>query len=200
MARALYAEEHRQAPGTRTAVIAWTGYVTLRPRAGRRHLPARRRRRAPAGTAARRAQGDHPAGRAAVPALPLLRFGGLRQRRPEIPRAAASPSDTSGITDLMVFGSPGMGVQSTAELGAGVHVWATRNGSDWIGNVPYLEVGGLGHGADPTSTDFGAEQISSARSSGHNGYFAEGTDSLHNFAAVSLGRYENVVRPPADTP
>lgn len=95
----------------------------------------------------------------------------------------------------MVFGSPGMGVQSTSELGAGVHVWATRNPTDWIGNVPYLEVGGLGHGADPTAGGFGAEQISSARAAGHNGYFTEGTDSLHNFAAISLGHYQDVVRP-----
>ncbi|GAA1384723.1 hypothetical protein GCM10009639_06530 [Kitasatospora putterlickiae] len=117
---------------------------------------------------------------------------------PDIPRAAASPADTTGITDLVVFGSPGMGVESTSELGDGVHVWATRNETDWIGNVPYLEVGGLGHGADPTSLDFGAERISSARSSGHNGYFTDGTDSLHNFAAVALGAYQDVVRPAPD--
>ncbi|GAA2825733.1 alpha/beta hydrolase [Kitasatospora sp. CM 4170] len=201
MARALYAEEHRQAPGTRTAVIAWTGYVTpsgLGPDAVTSRLAdvgAPRLERLLAGLK-ETTRPDAP------PSLLCHSYGSVvcGSAAPEIPRAAASPSDTSGITDLMVFGSPGMGVQSTAELGAGVHVWATRNGSDWIGNVPYLEVGGLGHGADPTSTDFGAEQISSARSSGHNGYFAEGTDSLHNFAAVSLGRYENVVRPPADTP
>ncbi|MER7754268.1 alpha/beta hydrolase [Kitasatospora sp. NPDC097643] len=195
MARALFAEEQRQDPGTRTAVIAWTGYVTpsgLGPDAVTSRL---------ADVAAPRLQrllaGLHETTRPdAPPALLCHSYGSVvcGNAAPEIPRAAASPSDTSGVTDMMVFGSPGMGVQSTSELGSGVHVWATRNPSDWIGNVPYLEVGGLGHGADPTSSGFGSEQISSARSSGHNGYFAEGTDSLHNFAAISLGRYQDVVR------
>ncbi|MER6396481.1 alpha/beta hydrolase [Kitasatospora sp. NPDC059973] len=196
MARALYAEERRQSPGTRTAVIAWTGYVTpsgLGPDAVTSRLAdvgAPRLERLLAGLK-ETTRPDAP------PSLLCHSYGSVvcGTAAPEIPRAAASPSDTSGITDLMVFGSPGMGVQSTSELGAGVHVWATRNGSDWIGNVPYLEVGGLGHGADPTSAEFGAEQISSARSSGHNGYFTEGTDSLHNFAAISLGHYEDVLRP-----
>lgn len=199
MARALYAEERRQAPGTRTAVIAWTGYVTpsgLGPDAVTSRLAdvgAPRLERLLAGLK-ETTRPDVP------PSLLCHSYGSVvcGTAAPDIPRAAASPSDTSGVTDLMVFGSPGMGVQSTSELGTGVHVWATRNGSDWIGNVPYLEVGGLGHGADPTSADFGAEQISSARSSGHNGYFTEGTDSLHNFAAISLGHYRDVVRPAAD--
>lgn len=51
---------------------------------------------------------------------------------------------------------------------------------------------GLGHGADPTSADFGAEEISSAGSDGHTGYFATGTASLHNFAAIALGSYQSV--------
>ncbi|WP_031078328.1 alpha/beta hydrolase [Streptomyces sp. NRRL WC-3742] len=196
MARALYAEERRQAPATRTAVIAWTGYVTpsgLGPDAATSRLAdvaAPRLQRLLAGLK-ETTRPDAP------PALLCHSYGSVvcGNAAPRIPRAAASPSDTSGITDLMVFGSPGMGVQSTAELGAGVHVWATRNPSDWIGNVPFLEVGGLGHGADPTSAGFGAEQVSSAHAAGHNGYFAEGTESLHNFASISLGDYTDVIRP-----
>ncbi|WP_327676655.1 alpha/beta hydrolase [Kitasatospora sp. NBC_00458] len=196
MARALYAEERRQSPGTHTAVVAWTGYVTpsgLGPDAVTSRLAdvgAPRLQRLLAGLR----ETTRPE---APPALFCHSYGSVvcGTAAPDIPRAAASPSDTSGITDLVVFGSPGMGVESTSELGDGVHVWATRNESDWIGNVPYLEFGGLGHGADPTSADFGSEQVSSARSSGHNGYFAAGTDSLHNFAAVALGAYQDVVRP-----
>ncbi|MFJ9605415.1 alpha/beta hydrolase [Kitasatospora sp. NPDC101176] len=196
MARALHAEERKQAPDTRTAVIAWTGYVTpsgLGPDAVTSRLAdvgAPRLQRLLAGLK-ETTRPDAP------PALLCHSYGSVvcGNAAPEIPRAAASPSDTTGVTDMMVFGSPGMGVQSTGELGTGVHVWATRNPSDWIGNVPYLEVGGLGHGADPTASGFGAEQISSARAAGHNGYFTEGTDSLHNFAAISLGHYQDVVRP-----
>ncbi|WP_037899232.1 alpha/beta hydrolase [Streptomyces sp. NRRL S-350] len=196
MARALFAEEQRQAPGTRTAVVSWTGYVTpsgLGPDAATSRLAdvgAPRLQRLLAGLK-ETTRPDAP------PSLLCHSYGSVvcGTVAPEIPRAAASPSDTSGITDMMVFGSPGMGVQSTTELGTGVHVWATRNPSDWIGNVPFLEVGGLGHGADPTASGFGAEQISSARAVGHTGYFTEGTDSLHNFAAISLGHYQDVVRP-----
>ncbi|MFF7457345.1 alpha/beta hydrolase [Kitasatospora sp. NPDC008115] len=196
MARALYQEERRQSPGTRTAVVAWTGYVTpsgLGPDAVTSRLAdvgAPRLRRLLAGLK----ETTRPE---APPALFCHSYGSVvcGTAAPDIPRAAASPADTTGITDLVVFGSPGMGVEDTSELGDGVHVWATRNETDWIGNVPYLEVGGLGHGADPTSLDFGAERISSARSSGHNGYFATGTDSLHNFAAVALGAYQDVLRP-----
>jgi hypothetical protein len=195
MARALYGEEQRQAPGTRTAVIAWTGYVTpsgLGPDAATSRLAdvgAPRLERLLAGLK-ETTRPDAP------PALLCHSYGSVvcGTAGPKIPRAAASPSDTSGITDMMVFGSPGMGVQGAAELGTGVHVWATRNPSDWIGKVPFLEVGKLGHGADPTGDGFGAEQISSARASGHNGYFSDGTDSLHNFAAISLGDYPDVVR------
>ncbi|WP_308129731.1 alpha/beta hydrolase [Kitasatospora aureofaciens] len=195
MARALHAEEQKQAPKTRTAVIAWTGYVTpsgLGPDAVTSRLAdigAPRLQRLLAGLK-ETTRPDAP------PSLLCHSYGSVvcGDAAPEIPRAATSPSDTSGLTDMMVFGSPGMGVQSTSELGTGVHVWATRNPSDWIGNVPYLEVGGLGHGADPTAAGFGAEQISSARAAGHTGYFNEGTDSLHNFAAISLGHYEDVIR------
>ncbi|MGW4895681.1 alpha/beta hydrolase [Kitasatospora sp. NPDC004240] len=200
MARALLTEERRQAPGTRVAVIAWTGYVTpsgLGPDAVTSRLAdvaAPRLGRLLAGLK-ETTRPDAP------PALLCHSYGTVvcGTAAPDIPRAAASPSDTSGITDVVVFGSPGMGVESGTELGAGVHVWATRNGSDWIGNVPYLEVGGLGHGADPTSSDFGSEQISCAGSSGHNGYFAADSDSLRNFAAISLGHYDSVVRPVSGT-
>jgi hypothetical protein len=92
----------------------------------------------------------------------------------------------------MILGSPGMNVDNASQLGTGVQVWATRNPADWISNVPYLEIGGLGHGADPTSPDFGAERISSAGASGHSDYFDPGTDSLHNFAAIALGDYQDV--------
>lgn len=189
MARALLDEEHRQGPGVRTAVIAWTGYVTpsgLGPDAATSRLAE-----------------------AAAPRLERL-LGGLRATSsPETPPALFCHSYGSVVcglaaphlhgaepADLVVFGSPGMGVESAAELGDGVHVWAARNPTDWIGNVPYLEVDGLGHGADPTGPDFGASDISSSGASGHTGYLAEGTASRHNFGAIALGHYQDVSQPP----
>ncbi len=186
MARALLAEEQRQAPDTRSAVIAWTGYVTpsgLGPDAVTSRL---------ADVAAPRLERlldglDETTSPAAAPALFCHSYGSVvcGVAAPDLPHAA-------GTTDVVVFGSPGMGVQSAAELGTGVQVWATRNPDDWIGNVPYLEVGGLGHGADPTGSGFGAEEISSTGASGHNGYLVAGTESLHNFGSIALGRYRGV--------
>ena len=184
MARALRAQEQRESPGTRTAVIAWTGYVTpvgLGPDAVTSRLAD-----------------------AAAPRLIRLLDGLKLTSSPVAPPAllchsygsvvcgTIAPELRGPATDMVVLGSPGMGVQSAAELGTGVHVWATRNPTDWIGDVPYLEVGGLGHGADPTSADFGAEEISSAGAAGHVGYFTDGTASLHNFAAIALGGYQSV--------
>ncbi|MFJ8041412.1 alpha/beta hydrolase [Kitasatospora sp. NPDC096147] len=183
MGRALYEEERLRSPGTRTAVIAWTGYVTpvgLGPDAVTSRLAE-----------------------AAAPRLERLLAGLAVTGRTEAPPAlfchsygsvvcgTAAPAIHDG-TDLVVFGSPGMGVPDAAALGTGVRVWATRNPSDWIGNVPYLEVGGLGHGADPASAGFGSVVISSAGASGHNGYLSPGTASLRNFAELGLGHYDEV--------
>ncbi|MEV4561164.1 alpha/beta hydrolase [Kitasatospora sp. NPDC049285] len=188
MGRALYAEEHAQSPGARTAVIAWTGYVTPQGLG-------------PDAVTSRLAE-------AAAPRLERLLAGLKQVGHPQTPPALLCHSYGSVVcgtvaphlheaqpTDLVVFGSPGMGVGSAAELGTGVQVWAARNSSDWIGNVPYLEVGGLGHGADPTTQAFGAMAISSTGANGHNGYLVQGTASRHNFAAIALGRYGDVTGP-----
>jgi len=191
MARALLAEEHAQAPGTRTAVIAWTGYVTpsgLGPDAVTSRLAdvaAPRLQRLLDGLRAT----SHPT---APPALFCHSYGSV------VCGTAAPALHAGTATDLVVFGSPGMGVESASDLGTGVQVWATRNPADWIGNVPYLEVGGLGHGTDPTTREFGAMEISSAGAAGHNGYLADNTASRHNFAAIALGHYGDLVHKPAE--
>lgn len=185
MARALLAEENRQAPNSPDAVIAWTGYVSpsgLGPDAATSRLAE-----AAAPRLHRLLNGlkvtSHPA---APPALFCHSYGSV------VCGVEAPKISESQATDVVVFGSPGMGVGSAAALGPGVQVWAARNPSDWIGNVPYLEVGPLGHGADPTSPDFGANPISSVGATGHTGYLAQGTASLHNFGSIALGHYGDV--------
>lgn len=191
MARALIAEEHRQDPSAHTAVIAWTGYVTpsgLGPDAVTSRLAdvaAPRLERLLGGLAVTSAP-DAP------PTLFCHSYGSV------VCGVAAPKIQNVQTTDMVVFGSPGMGVQSAAELGDGVRVWATRNPTDWIGNVPYLEVGGLGHGADPTGADFGAVEVSSTGAAGHTGYLAANTSSLHNFGSIALGLYQNVSHPPTN--
>ncbi|MER5637273.1 alpha/beta hydrolase [Kitasatospora sp. NPDC002227] len=185
MARALLAEEHRQAPDTHSAVIAWTGYVTpsgLGPDAVTSRLAdvgAPRLIRLLGGLAVTSSP-------AAPPTLFCHSYGSV------VCGVAAPKIHDDRKTDVVVFGSPGMGVQNTGELGDGVRIWATRNPTDWIANVPYLEVGGLGHGADPTNPEFGSVQVSSAGAVGHTGYFAQHTDSLRNFGSIALGDYSDV--------
>ncbi|OEV31419.1 hypothetical protein AN219_05155 [Streptomyces nanshensis] len=183
MAESLRARMASVAPGTRTAVIAWSGYTTpvgLGPDAATTRLAAAgaprlerflrglARTGAPAPTVLCHSYGSVVCGRAA---------GGLTGRE---------------ASDLIVFGSPGMHADSVRELGTPVRIWAARDAGDWIGRVPNMQVLGVGHGTDPVSEGFGARVVSSARADGHTGYLAPGTDSLANFAAITLGSYEAV--------
>ncbi|QES52610.1 hypothetical protein DEJ50_23285 [Streptomyces venezuelae] len=186
MAESLYAAQRAAAPGLPTAVIAWADYT------------------APGGVGV-----DAATGRMAVD-------GGVRL----VALTAALPSDATTtlfchsygsvvcgvaasrlprrVTDIVVAGSPGMRAGNVDELGATAQVWATRAQGDWIADVPHLEVGGVGHGADPMSEDFGARLLSSAGAKNHTGYFEPGTVSVDNFAKIGTGSYASVVCAPQD--
>ncbi|MBT2458237.1 hypothetical protein J7I97_17800 [Streptomyces sp. ISL-87] len=181
MAESLYEAQRAAAPGGRTAVIAWADYT------------------APTGLGM-----DAATGKLAVEGA--IRLDAL---------AAALPGDASvalfchsygsvvcgvaahglpdRVTDLVVAGSPGMRAENAAELDTSARVWAMRDAGDWIADVPHLEVGGLGHGADPVSPDFGARLLSSAGAKSHTGYFQPGTASLDNFAKIGTGAFDSVV-------
>ncbi|MER8186538.1 alpha/beta hydrolase [Kitasatospora sp. NPDC094015] len=169
MARAL-----RAATGEQVAVVAWTGYTTpvgLGLDAVTEDLAVaggRRLARFLTGLAAQR-------GAATVF---CHSYGSV-----VCARAGLGPDQALGV---VVLGSPGMGTGRAADLR--VPVWAAeRNAADWIGDVPHVSVLGLGHGTDPTDPAFGARVLSSAGSHGHTGYFAPGTASLANFAALAAG-------------
>ncbi|WP_037611292.1 alpha/beta hydrolase [Streptomyces albus] len=98
----------------------------------------------------------------------------------------------SSVTDIAVAGSPGMRADNAAGLRTRAHVWAMRDRDDWIADVPHMDVGGLGHGADPVADGFGARHLSAAGAEGHTGYFVPHTRSLANFAAVGTGSYQDV--------
>ncbi|MEU8434606.1 alpha/beta hydrolase [Streptomyces sp. NPDC029216] len=180
MAQSLYEAERAAAPDARTAVIAWAGYV------------------APTGVGV-----DAATGRLAVQGAGRLES-----------LAAALPGDASvalfchsygsvvcgvaahrmpdRVTDVVVAGSPGMRVGNAADLHTSARVWAMRAEGDWIADVPHLEVGGVGHGADPVSPGFGARLLSSAGAHSHTGYFEPGTASLENFAKIGTGGFGSV--------
>ncbi|MEW2302694.1 alpha/beta hydrolase [Streptomyces sp. NPDC006655] len=177
MAKALYRAEHRASPSTRTAVIAWADYT------------------APDGLGVGAATGT-------AAALGAVRLNALLRALPgEAPVSmfchsygsvlcgVAARGMPGRVADIAVAASPGMRAENASQLGTSARVWAMRDATDWIQDVPYLELGGLGHGADPVSASFGARVLSAHDAQGHAGYFVPGTDSLRNLADIGVGAY-----------
>jgi len=180
MAKSLYAAERAAGPGTRTAVIAWADY-TAPSGIG---VDAATARRAAEGAVrlnalVRALPGDAPV------SLFCHSYG-------SVVCGVAAPALPRRVTDIAVAGSPGMRVAKAAHLGTSAHVWAMRDADDWIQDVPYLDLGGLGHGADPMSAAFGARLLSARGAKGHAGYFEPGTESLVNLAEIGVGAYHAV--------
>jgi hypothetical protein len=180
MAQSLYAAERTASPDTRTAVIAWADYT------------------APSGLGMDAATGVR-AEEGAVRLDALVRT--LPGRSPvalychsygSVLCGVAARTLPPRVSDITVAGSPGMRAQKAAQLQTSARVWAMRDSDDWIQDVPYLEVGGLGHGADPVSSGFGARVLSAQGAQGHGGYFVPGTESLRNFAEIGIGAYRAV--------
>lgn len=180
MAQSLYAAEQAASPTTRTAVIAWADYT------------------APAGlgidsaTAMRAAEGS-------LRLNAMLR--GLPGKAPvslfchsygSVVCGIAAPGLPRRVADIAVAASPGMRVSNASHLRTTAQVWAMRDATDWVQDVPYLELGGLGHGADPVSAAFGARVLSAQGAKGHAGYFEPGTQSVLNFAEIGVGAYQSV--------
>ncbi|MEU3447921.1 alpha/beta hydrolase [Streptomyces thermolilacinus] len=180
MAESLYAAERQAEPRVRTAVIAWADYT------------------APTGVGI-----DAMAGRRAAEGS--LRLVSLTWALPGSSRVSlfchsygsvvcglAARRLPDRVTDIAVAGSPGMRAETAAALGTRARVWAMRDDDDWIADVPHLDVGGLGHGADPVAPEFGARLLSADGAAGHGGYFVPGTGSLRNFAEIGVGAYDDV--------
>ncbi|MFF3738754.1 alpha/beta hydrolase [Streptomyces sp. NPDC002566] len=180
MAQALYAAEREASPETRTAVIAWADYTS------------------PAGlgidsATAMRAESGATRLNALVRALPGVSPVSLFcHSYGSVVCGVAAHTLPERVSDIAVAGSPGMRVESAVQLRTSARVWAMRDADDWVQDVPYLELGGLGHGADPVSSGFGARVLSAREAEGHAGYFEPGTDSLRNFAGIGAGVYDSV--------
>ncbi|MGW0392696.1 alpha/beta hydrolase [Streptomyces sp. NPDC003042] len=170
MARAL-----RAAAGGSTAVVAWTGYTT--PVGVGLDAAEGRLAEAGADRLARFTAGLDAVG-SPDPVLFCHSYGSV------VCGLAARHTDAA---DIVAFGSPGMRARTAAALGTGARVWAARGPSDWIADVPNVEVAGIGHGADPTSAAFGARRVPAADVKGHTGYFSPGTQSLAAFTAIARG-------------
>ena len=179
-AAALAAQAHRLDPGARLAVVAWLGYstpATLSPGV------------LTSGDAGQGASALRPfvtdlARHGARVALLCHSYGtvvcGLAA--PHLP-----------VTDIAVFGSPGMDVSSVRAMDTSARVWAGRASGDWIRYVPHIQLLGLGFGPDPTAPAFGARPFSCG-GTGHSGYLRPGSMSLRNLAYIALGDPAGVTR------
>ncbi|NBE55666.1 alpha/beta hydrolase [Streptomyces boluensis] len=180
MAKALYGEQHLNSPRTRSAVIAWADYT------------------APVGVGmdaatAKRAEDGSVRLDSLVRTLPGSSKVALYcHSYGSVVCGVAARKLPSRVTDIAVAGSPGMRAGSVDGLHTGARVWAARDADDWIQDIPHMEVGGLGHGADPVSRGFGARVVSADGAIGHTGYFQPGTESLRNFARIGVGAYQDV--------
>ncbi len=175
MARALHHQQRKAAPERRTAVIAWADYSAphgvgvsaategLAQEGGRRLRDT--------------VSGLPPD---ATVALFCHSYG-------SVVCGVAASSLPDRVTDIAVAGSPGMRGSHASRLGTDARIWAARAADDWIGDVPHLAVGPLGHGEDPAAPAFGALPVSSDDVTGHGGYFVPGTDSLEGFARIGAG-------------
>src|SRR5262249_195539 len=100
------------------------------------------------------------------------------------------------VTDIAVYGSPGMDVGSARQLDTGARVWAGRASGDWIRYVPHIQLFRLGFGhdrPDPPGRAFGARPFSCGRT-GHTGSPRPGSMSLPNLAYIALGAPAGVPR------
>ena len=179
-AEALAVQARRLDPGERLAVIAWLGYpapAMLSPSV------------MTSGDASQGAQALRPlvtelAERGDQVALLCHSYGSVvcGLAAPHLP-----------VTDIAVFGSPGMDASSVASLHTGARVWAGREADDDVKYVPHIQLVGLGFGADPMSPGFGA-RIFATGDGGHSGYLDPGSVSLRNLTYIALGDPAAVTR------
>ncbi|NEB38241.1 alpha/beta hydrolase [Streptomyces sp. SID14515] len=92
---------------------------------------------------------------------------------------------------LVLYGSPGVGVEDARSLRTRARVWAGRSGGDWIARVPHVRVrvpfvATIGFGTDPVAARFGAE-VFDAGDGGHSDYLRPGSGSLTNLARIVAG-------------
>jgi hypothetical protein len=172
-AQALAAQAHQLEPGARLAVIAWLGYTTP-------------------DTVSPAVMTSGDAGQGASALRPLV--DDLARNGHQVTLLCHSygsvvcglAAHQLPVTDIAVFGSPGMDASSVRALHTTARVWAGRGAGDWIANVPHVQFLGLGFGQDPTGPAFGA-RLFGCGLGGHSGYFLPGSIALRNLAYIALG-------------
>ncbi len=177
---ALAAEAHRLDPGSHLAVIAWLGYAapsTFSPGV--------------------LTSGDAMQGANAL--RPFVRDLASDGRRVALlchsygTVVCGLAAHHLPVTDIAVFGSPGMDASSVSALHSPARMWACRGTADWMKYVPHVHLFGLGFGQDPTAAAFGARRVDCGEA-GHSGYFRRDGIALRNLAYIALGDPGSVTR------
>lgn len=109
------------------------------------------------------------------------------------------------VDALAMVGSPGSAAQSAASLDvAGGNVFVGQAGLDPVVNTAFFgsDPSAVGYGARAMGVDgiidpFGGAKLTA--STGHNGYFAPGSESLRNLALIAIGQ-DALVTSPAGSP
>lgn len=169
--------------GERSAVIAWLGYRTPHTVSPDVLTPGRAEDAAPRLRAFVAELGEAWPG--ARTSLVCHSYGSVVCGR------AAAGEGVTGVADIVLYGSPGAGADSAADLHTAATVWAGRAGADWIGEVPHAQLRlpftDVGLGPDPASPEFGARRFD-AGDGGHSDYLRPGSTPLKNIALIVAGR------------
>lgn len=172
-----WARTLHDAAGPDSAVVLWVGYPT------------------PQGPGPDAATGR--LARAAVPAL-VAEVTALRDRPGGPPHLSVLGHSYGAVVvalaapdlpadELVFVAGPGARAADAEALGTPAGVSAARGADDWIGWVPGVSLGDLGHGPDPTAASFGARVLPTGDVQGHDGYFRPGSTALAALADVVTG-------------
>ncbi|MFF3319817.1 alpha/beta hydrolase [Streptomyces sp. NPDC003035] len=166
--------------GERAAVLAWLGYRTPATASAAAVTPGRAEAAAPA---LRDLVGELKA------AKPTARLTLLCHSYGSVVCAEAAPG--LPVAGIVLYGSPGTGADSAADLQTPATVWAGRAARDWIAHVPHVRLplllGELGFGTDPIAPEFGA-RVFDAGDGGHSDYLVPGSVPLENLARIVDGQ------------
>jgi hypothetical protein len=161
-------------PGERVAVVSWLGYDAP----GTREVGRRRRAR----DGSQRLVTDVDLIKRLAPKGTHITVVAHSYGSRLAGEAMRNKGAALDVADVIVAGSPGMGVNDRKKLGQpATRLWALGAKRDYVSWAPR-------HGEDPASPGFGARQVPASGASGHSAYFKPGTGALTSIADVAVGR------------
>ncbi|WP_344876280.1 alpha/beta hydrolase [Nonomuraea antimicrobica] len=88
------------------------------------------------------------------------------------------------VRDLIVTGSPGLGVTRASDLRTSARIWAALGGNDDVSR-PGLLIGPFGFGTDPVRPEFGARVVDGGDAR-HHTYLRPGTRTLAQITHIAV--------------